>query len=557
MLIALRRGCHQCIMVGDQQQLPATVVSAYARAARYDRSLFQRLIETGHPYIMLDTQYRMCPAISTFPSRIFYKDQLKNGENVMKPSYLPPFLSASSRAPTPDGSSPYASANFRPFMFLDLQSSRETVGPTGSQSNLEEVRLCVALIMALVAAGEQANCASIGSIGVISFYSDQVELLRKHVHKQNFTRRSAGKSSTCVVDDLEVNTVDGFQGKENDIIIISAVRANDAGTIGFLSDPRRLNVGLTRARKGLFVIGHAVTLRNNGLWRKLIEHAEAEKVKVPVAHPNVDLPGILHFHQQPHFSAPRPIQQSGGKSDFSSILNNYPNHQGAHRGAAETSKPKPVTVHNEYVPSDGTHGSNLTVPIVSATEFAGQNVVVSDASVGWVNISTDSNDNIRRPLSSSGPRPPPPPPPLPVRRPTEFCCKDRDYSAVDSAGRDPSGYYGGGTGDTGGAASGASSTSSGGSGGWPAVPSRDRPPSNPASRSNSRPGSRFADAEYPGFIAPIKHEIISIDSESSEASHHHAAGQSSASAQNALTRKRKAAEVTVEELEEGEVIDLT
>ena len=79
-------------MVGDQQQLPATVFSKPARSVGYDRSLFQRLIETGHPYLMLDTQYRMFPIISAYASRVFYRGQLRDGENVKEKRYLPVFI---------------------------------------------------------------------------------------------------------------------------------------------------------------------------------------------------------------------------------------------------------------------------------------------------------------------------------------------------------------------------------------------------------------------------------------------------------------------------------
>lgn len=77
LLIALRRGCRQCVMVGDPNQLPATIFSDRARRAGFDRSLFERLMSAGHRYVMLDTQYRMTPHISSFPSLAFYGGMLK------------------------------------------------------------------------------------------------------------------------------------------------------------------------------------------------------------------------------------------------------------------------------------------------------------------------------------------------------------------------------------------------------------------------------------------------------------------------------------------------
>ncbi len=322
-------------MVGDQQQLTATVFSPHCRAALYDRSLFQRLIETGHPYIMLDTQYRMCSAISQFPSEVFYKGMLKDGANVCGSEYLPVWLKHNQNGNSGDGSSSAGTSNqvennttststnntfsstcnapvlFSPFMFFDLHTSSEMQGPAGSHSNLPEAFLCTSLIHALLATGTAHTVKSLGSIGVITFYSDQLQLLKKTMSKHNFPIRLANAPTpassstygepqpTCSMTDLELNTVDGFQGKETDIIIISAVRANEEQLIGFLSDLRRMNVGLTRARKGLFIVGHAPTLYNSGnknnAWRKLIDYAHKLDAVVTVQDERDDLLNLLRY----------------------------------------------------------------------------------------------------------------------------------------------------------------------------------------------------------------------------------------------------------------------
>jgi len=290
-LIALRRGCRQCIMVGDQKQLPATVFSVKSHMNQYDRSLFQRLTETGHPYIMLDTQYRMTPDICAHPSTAFYGGRLKSGPNVSTASYLPAmFYSRRNSLSTCSSSGP--PAIFGSLMFLDLQSSVEHRWQDNNDSllNREEASLCRHLVAALEEEcrlrrqktvtqqqQQQSVRSLLGSIGIIAPYSAQVGLLK-----------ALFRDRPCDLD-VEVGTVDGFQGREKDIVIMTAVRGNECGSIGFVADPRRLNVALTRAKKALFVVGHADTLRRNPQWSSLIAHIEKEDSFVCVSHAGADL----------------------------------------------------------------------------------------------------------------------------------------------------------------------------------------------------------------------------------------------------------------------------
>lgn len=299
-LIALRRGCKQCIMVGDQQQLPATTFSTSAKAAGYERSLFERLVNSGQPYIMLDTQYRMTPQISAFPSTAFYFSNLRDGANVTAEGYLPAHFDPRQN-PT---------ALLRPFMLLDLASSKET-GDTTSKANPEEAQLVVQLLWTLIAEAERCG-SRLGSVGVITPYSVQLEMIRSMLVKarlmrpgnnsNNNNRGSSGRDggnnqasaeSRAGFHDIECNTVDGFQGREKDVIIISAVRANDQGQIGFLSETRRLNVALTRAKYGLFVIGHAATLKNNYFWDQMIDHAKRCNSLVEVPDSRINLQRVF------------------------------------------------------------------------------------------------------------------------------------------------------------------------------------------------------------------------------------------------------------------------
>lgn len=306
-LIALRRGCRQCIMVGDQKQLPATVFSATSNMNQYDRSLFQRLTETGHPYIMLDTQYRMTPDICAHPSMAFYGGRLKSGPNVSTASYLPAmFYSRRSSSSLPHTTHPSSGppAIFGSLMFLDLQSSVEQRWQHNNDSllNREEASLCRHLVAALEEEcrlrcqktvptthhqqhqQKQSVRSLLGSIGIIAPYSAQVGLLKSLFHHTH-----TDTDRPCCDLDVEVGTVDGFQGREKDIVIVTAVRSNESGSIGFVADARRLNVALTRAKKALFVVGHAATLRRNPQWGGLIAHIERERSFVSVSHAGADL----------------------------------------------------------------------------------------------------------------------------------------------------------------------------------------------------------------------------------------------------------------------------
>jgi hypothetical protein len=386
-LIALRRGCRQCVMVGDQQQLAATVFSEEARAAQYDRSLFQRLVEIGHPYIMLDTQYRMHPAISAYPSRAFYEGHLKDGVNVTVPNYLPQFLSPAGVTPSPSAS---AGAVFRPFMFFNVPYSREVAGGSGSQSNPEEAQFCFALISALQEAAHRAGCTTLGSIGVITFYSDQLSELRKTLRVD---RLNSNLSSKCSVQDIELNTIDAFQGKEMDLIIISAVRANPEGRVGFLRDLRRINVGLTRARKGLFVVGHAQTLSSNVTWRGLLDQAVAAKVLVDVPNSSCDVLGLLGARWRDSPPIPSPAAQAHTGTSTSS--------GGSAAGGGR--KPNGSASHRDAAPAAPSTGAGT--------------IVVSAGEVRWVAGDAGVSAPVQPGTTGSTAL---------VNR-----CKDRDYSVAD------------------------------------------------------------------------------------------------------------------------------
>eukprot|EP01017_Pseudomicrothorax_dubius_P002274 TRINITY_DN1000_c0_g1_i6.p1 TRINITY_DN1000_c0_g1~~TRINITY_DN1000_c0_g1_i6.p1 ORF type:complete len:309 (-),score=43.43 TRINITY_DN1000_c0_g1_i6:67-993(-) len=235
------RGASKIILVGDQKQLGPVVKSDIAKEAGLSVSLFERLIELGHPVNLLDTQYRMHPDISYFPRMQFYEGRIKNGVNEYDRRC--------------DELRRLGLGESQTWM-LDCKGMEDTSGAQGtSKFNLLEIEEAFCLIKILI-----KRCKfSESQIGLITGYKDQqmkmTEKLRKHY------------------PNVEVKSVDGYQGREKDIIIISCVRTN---SIGFLKDERRMNVALTRAKYGLFIIGDLDFLKKHTPWKELI-HRYTEK----------------------------------------------------------------------------------------------------------------------------------------------------------------------------------------------------------------------------------------------------------------------------------------
>jgi senataxin len=258
MLPALQLGSQHCVLVGDPQQLPATIFSMSGRSTKYDRSLFQRLEEAGHHVYMLNTQYRMNPMISSFPRRIFYDGSLVDGPNVTKPDYGSDLTIA-------------MRANFRQFQPLtvfDIDSKEERDGT--SLYNKTEAHLALHLFTAL---RETAQIKS--RVAIITPYQQQVAYLRR-IFQDKF-----GLSYPKFVD---VSTVDAFQGKESSIVILSCVRASaEGGGIGFLSDVQRMNVALTRAKHFLFVLARCESIVVNPYWRDFIDNAREQGAVLRIA----------------------------------------------------------------------------------------------------------------------------------------------------------------------------------------------------------------------------------------------------------------------------------
>ncbi|XP_027919451.1 probable helicase MAGATAMA 3 isoform X2 [Vigna unguiculata] len=258
-LVPLANQCKKVFLVGDPAQLPATVISDIAKNHGYGTSLFERLMEAGYPVKMLKTQYRMHPEIRSFPSREFYGDSLQDGDEV--------------KSRTIRAWHDYRC--FGPFCFFDIHEGKEA-RPSGSGSwiNIEEVDFVLFLYQKLISLYPALKSGN--QVAIISPYSQQVKLFQKRFEE------IFGTSAEQVVD---ICTVDGCQGREKDIAIFSCVRASKDKGIGFVEDIRRMNVGITRAKSAVLVVGSASTLRRSEQWNKLVESAEKRDCLFKVSQP--------------------------------------------------------------------------------------------------------------------------------------------------------------------------------------------------------------------------------------------------------------------------------
>lgn len=245
-LIPLKYGCSKCVLVGDPKQLPPTVLSKEASRFQYEQSLFVRM-QANHPndVHLLDVQYRMHPEISRFPSAAFYDGKLQDGPDMAK-------LRTRQW---------HQSSLLGPYRFYDVQGMHSNAPKGHSLVNTAEIRVAMKLYERLKR--DYRNFNFDGKIGIITPYKGQLREM-----KQQFS----AKYGNAIFSTVEFNTTDAFQGRESEVIIFSCVRASNRG-IGFLSDIRRMNVGLTRAKSSLWVLGNSTSLVQGEFWKGLITDA--------------------------------------------------------------------------------------------------------------------------------------------------------------------------------------------------------------------------------------------------------------------------------------------
>ncbi|POV96588.1 hypothetical protein PSHT_15050 [Puccinia striiformis] len=234
-MIPLTLGVKQVVMVGDHQQLGPTIMNKKAARAGLTQSMFERLVLLGNRPIRLQVQYRMHPCLSEFPSNMFYEGSLQNGVTA------PERIKKNVDFPWPQPATPMCFHSN-----LGQEESRHLA------SNVEKV------VTRFFKAGVLPS-----QIGIVTPYEGQRSYIVTYMQTNGSLKKELYK-------DIEVASVDAFQGREKDYIILSCVRSNDHQGIGFLNDPRRLNVALTRAKYGVVVLGNPKVLSKHALWHFLL-----------------------------------------------------------------------------------------------------------------------------------------------------------------------------------------------------------------------------------------------------------------------------------------------
>ena len=259
--IPIRR-VSRVILAGDHCQLPPTVKSFEALKAGLGKTLMERIVENKPDVVtLLKMQYRMNEEIMRFSSDWFYGNQVESAPEVKFRSILDLDIPM-----TWIDTSDFRSENLE--LGDEISFTEEFVGESFGRINKAEAELT---LLVLEQYFEKIGKARILDerldVGVISPYRAQVQYLRRLLKNKEFFKPFRHL--------ISVNTVDGFQGQERDIILISLVRANDEGQIGFLRDLRRMNVAITRARMKLIILGDASTMTHHPFYRKLYEYIEA------------------------------------------------------------------------------------------------------------------------------------------------------------------------------------------------------------------------------------------------------------------------------------------
>ena len=270
------------ILAGDHCQLPPTVKSIAALRAGLGKTLMERIAENKPEVVtLLKIQYRMNDEIMRFSSDWFYGGKVESAPQIKYRSVLDydhpiTWIDTSNEenqitiegGDAPEDSASVSSSESAANQNSDLNFKEQFVGESFGRINKAEAELTLlTLAEYFTKIGKQRVLEERIDVGIISPYRAQVQYLKKLIKKYEFFKPYRRL--------ISVNTVDGFQGQERDVILISLVRSNDEGQIGFLKDLRRMNVAMTRARMKLIILGNKDTMTKHPFYKKLWEYVEA------------------------------------------------------------------------------------------------------------------------------------------------------------------------------------------------------------------------------------------------------------------------------------------
>lgn len=484
-LIPFKYNPQAVVLVGDPCQLPATVFSATAKKAGYSQSLFQRLQVAGYPVLMLETQYRMHPAIAEYPSLRYYQSRLITGSQLItSDSHKMPYHA------DPSG-------KFRPFLFHNVPWSTETTEGT-STSNRDEARYVVDLFEELVTKYPEHR----GGIGIIAPYRAQRRLLNTFFRERFGNQHQQRRGVPPIFDlDTEISTVDGFQGREKNIVIFSCVRAptnrnhyfntrhldtsintsaasaeggaeevevagrgddllsetqsnassSSSATssaisgpafrgIGFLKEWQRLNVAITRSRYALWIVGNSDVLSADSEWRHLVDYSKKKNSFYTAPFPDVNTsngnnnncPGGSSYHGN-NFN--KHHQQNNNQQRNNNQGKNFNKNQNKHKNNKPPPPPPrpPLSVQGGGNNNNHHNASSAARPVGAVRVDASETIVANTAaSDGIVASSMDINRPAKRP-----PQPPQVPSSDPVKKPRpdrpDGPAFPRPYTSTDSS----------------------------------------------------------------------------------------------------------------------------
>lgn len=279
--IPMRRAS-RVILAGDHCQLPPTVKSIAALRAGLGKTLMERIAENKPEVVtLLKIQYRMNDEIMRFSSDWFYGGKVESAPQIKYRSVLDydhpiTWIDTSNEEnqitiegeDAPEDSASTSSSVSAANQNSDLNFKEQFVGESFGRINKAEAELTLlTLAEYFTKIGKQRVLEERIDVGIISPYRAQVQYLKKLIKKYEFFKPYRRL--------ISVNTVDGFQGQERDVILISLVRSNDEGQIGFLKDLRRMNVAMTRARMKLIILGNKDTMTKHPFYKKLWEYVKA------------------------------------------------------------------------------------------------------------------------------------------------------------------------------------------------------------------------------------------------------------------------------------------